>query len=39
MMIRMTEIPRLLRVQSLLEKKHPTQPHYYVFTIAALPEK
>lgn len=41
-MIRMaglSGISRLWRVQSLLEKKHPTQPHYYLFTIAALPEK
>jgi ribosomal protein S18 acetylase RimI-like enzyme len=34
-----TGIPNLLRVQTLLEKKHPDKPHYYLFSVAALPEK
>lgn len=34
----LTGIPRLLRVQSFLDEKHPKEPHYYLFTIASLPE-
>lgn len=32
-------VPRLLRVQTLLDGKHPETPHYYLFSIATLPEK
>lgn len=31
-------IPSMLRVQSFLDGKHPTKPHYYLFSIASLPE-
>jgi len=34
----LTGIPSMLRVQSFLDKKHPTKPHYYLFSIASLPE-
>lgn len=34
----LTGIPSMLRVQSFLGGKHPTKPHYYLFSIASLPE-
>lgn len=36
-MVRFRGIPRLLRVQSLVEGAHPHEPHYYLFGIGTLP--
>jgi len=35
---KLSGIRRMLRVQDLVSNKHPHEPHYYLFTIGALPE-
>ena len=32
-------IRQWLQLQTLMDSKHPVKPHYYLFTIATLPEK
>lgn len=37
-MVRLRGVRRLLRVQAVVEKNHPHEPHYYLFAIGTLPE-
>lgn len=32
------KVARLMKLQTLLDGKHPTEPHYYLFSIGCLPE-